>query len=750
MWVCTFYLKWVWLHKKGRKPNCSRSTILLPAKSISMAQQQRLQVYSTNNISYREVQLLKEEILGIGSYGSVYKAMCDGLLCAAKVLHPTLFDPSAHWQISRQREHRLPICRFETECAFLEEIRHPNVIQYLGVYRDPETGLPVLLMELMDESLTHFLESSTTPIPCYIQVNICLDIARALSFLHLNGIIHRDLSSNNILLTGKCRAKLTDFGMAKLVNVHMTGRSNTICPGTDAYMPPEAIDNQGEYTEKGDVFSFGVNVLQVLTRKFPKPGNRHKTVYIDHPQFPSGTARVCCSEIERRHNHISIIDGAHPLLTIALNCLKDQHGERASASELCHRLGALKDTPKYIESQRRSQQHDNQITELQEQLLSQEQHYQQQVQSSLQTITDRQQEIQDLRQELTATTAHVREQEQLHSRIKELEQLLDTRIQSSSASARDVQHPQPINTERELKLNWVRGKDAPFKLHKSTDAVVDGGMVYLNLGGSKRVYAFDSTTEAWSRFPDCPIELTTLAVVKGLLTTIGGWKELECFNQLFSLTGTGRHRHWNEVHPPMPTERCFVSAATTGTVLIVAGGERRDETLTAVEILCTITQQWSIAESLPEPVAEAAIKILGDKVYVLGGFSDIPYSVPSKTVGTCSLSSLLVSCHRTSIGLPVSVWSTAAQLPVCHPTCISLHDRLLAVGGEDDLKADPVTDIHMYDQTNNSWRVISHLGTSRSWCFAVVLPDHRIMAVGGYIATSVSSGTETVEFATLN
>jgi serine/threonine-protein kinase TNNI3K len=61
-------------------------------------------------------------------------------------------------------------------------------------------------MELMDDSLTHFLESSPRPIPYHIQVNICHDITLALSFLHSNGIVHRDLSSNNVLLIGNVRA----------------------------------------------------------------------------------------------------------------------------------------------------------------------------------------------------------------------------------------------------------------------------------------------------------------------------------------------------------------------------------------------------------------------------------------------------------------------------------------------------------------------------------------------------------------
>ena len=179
-----------------------------------MTQQQAIP--QARSIGFKSVQLFKEETLGIGSYGKVCRAKCDNLPCAAKIIHETLFDPIAAQQMPRGHRHRLPIRRFEQECEFLYTIRHPNVIQYLGMCRDPDTGLPVLLMELMDESLTHFLETATRSIPYHVQVNICHDIALGLTFLHTNGIVHRDLSSNNILLISNVRAKVTDFGMAKL------------------------------------------------------------------------------------------------------------------------------------------------------------------------------------------------------------------------------------------------------------------------------------------------------------------------------------------------------------------------------------------------------------------------------------------------------------------------------------------------------------------------------------------------------
>ena len=203
---------------------------------------------------YQRVELLKTEELGVGSYGAVCKAMCDNLPCAAKILHRTLFQFTAPRTTSVMQ-------KFEQECRLLSAIKHPHIVQYLGTYHDPESKLPVLLMELMDESLTQFLERSHEPLPYHTEVNLCHDIVLALSYLHSNGIIHRDLSSNNVLLIAGSRAKVTDFGMVKLYDVnrstaHLTPL--TLCPGTTVYMPPEALRDRPAYTDKLDSFSLGV------------------------------------------------------------------------------------------------------------------------------------------------------------------------------------------------------------------------------------------------------------------------------------------------------------------------------------------------------------------------------------------------------------------------------------------------------------------------------------------------------------
>ena len=304
---------------------------------------------------FKGIRLLRDEFLGIGAYGKVCKAECDDLLCAAKLMHETLFNPTAEQLLAPQREQRLPIKRFEQECEFLSTIKHPNIVQYLGLCEDPYTHLPVLLMELMDDSLTHFLESSPQPLPYHIEVNICHDITLALSFLHSNDIIHRDLSSNNVLMISNVRAKVSDFGMARLGDISLQSTQHltfTMCPGTDVYMPPEAVKDKPVYTEKIDCFSFGVIALQIMTRRFPKPGDRRKKLEIEYV----GLVEKRILESERRQNHISKVDPNHPLLPVALNCLKDNYVERPSAQETCKKVAALKQTPVYSKSAHRAQE----------------------------------------------------------------------------------------------------------------------------------------------------------------------------------------------------------------------------------------------------------------------------------------------------------------------------------------------------------------------------------------------------------
>ena len=713
-------------------------------------------------VDFKNIKLFKDQVLGIGSYGKVCKAKCDDLQCAAKLIHETLFDPTAQQLIATQRQHRLPMRRFEQECEFMSSIRHPNIVQYLGLYQDPDTGLPALLMELMDNSLTHFVESSTQPIPYHIQVNICHDITVALSFLHSNNIVHRDLSSNNVLLIGNVRAKVTDFGMASLGdrNPRSTQLTFTMCPGTDVYMPPEAVQDKPVYSEKIDCFSFGVITLQILTREFPKPGDRRRRVEINHPRLPSGTmAEVFIPETERRQSHISRIDPNDTLLQVALPCLKDRDVERPSAQQLCEKVASLKESAEYSESvkaarerkkseQSRDGEREKEVRLLKEQILQKNNTLREknemiaakqlQVRGKECEISrlerEKNQVIEEKERQLRQVNQQLEESEQIITqfgrRIAELEQLRPTTNVTSRSK------DESSSSRARIKMTWREGRKAPCKMSSPYNAVADDTTMYVRTS-DQEVYSYLTSTSSWSQLPNSPARNCPSVIVNNLLTIVGGNRPGGgTTNQLFSLTGEGSGKRWTEKFPPMPTKRYGSTALCTGTALIAAGGKKEGHfLLKTVEVMNTETLQWSTAADLPQPLWCAPGAVCGDHVYILLLESD------SKSMYTCPVSTIIKS-YRSR--LTANVWNKVAAPPLTTTTCVSIFDRLLTIGGSNS-NYQPTTAVHMYIPTTDSWDVISHV-IPRCDCFAAVLPNNQLMVVGGEIAGLID--TDSVEVAT--
>ena len=286
--------------------------------------------------NFKKFEIFFNNPLGSGAYGAVYQAKCDKLPCAAKILHSS-------FGYSKET-----LDRFRQECEFLESIKHPNIVQFLGLCTDPKSGQTALIMELMDESLTNFLgrHKALGNVPYHKQINISHDIVLALHYLHTNGIIHRDLSSNNVLLLGGCIAKVTDLGVSKLKDA-LQQQQMTQCPGSPVYMPPEALRLQPVYTEQIDSFSFGVLVIQIHTCRFPNP-DPHE-VQIADAASPTGFVSMPVRESDRRSNDIACIPD-NPLKAIALQCIEDIPKKRLSSADLCDKLEMLKSSPEYAQS----------------------------------------------------------------------------------------------------------------------------------------------------------------------------------------------------------------------------------------------------------------------------------------------------------------------------------------------------------------------------------------------------------------
>ena len=752
-------------------------------------------------IGFKSVQLFKGQTLGIGSYGAVCKAKCDDLVCAAKIIHPTLYDPMALLEISPQRNHRLPMRRFEQECEFLSATRHPNIVLYLGMHRDKDTGLPVLLMELMDDSLTHFLESSPQPIPYHIQVNICHDIALALSFLHANVIVHRDLSSNNVLLQGNVLAKVTDFGMARLgdINPQATRFTSTMCPGTDVYMPPEAVKDKPVYTEKMDCFSFGVVTLQILTQLFPKPGDRMQEIELNHPRLPQGTVMIRTPEISRRQDHIDKVAPNHPLLPVALDCLKDDDSQRPSAEQLCERTASLKETAEYINAHDRTTERRLEITmeQLQEkelliasrdqelslcreeiQRVSRDNEHLHQDNQRLEGDNQRLKgdnqrlegdnerlkrdktiQLQEKERQLNRVNHQLKESKRVavdfERRVSELEEQLNHRDQPQIQGRGDQFR---AHDEAIINLRSREGEKAPCKINRCCDAAVGDNVVYcrkwISFKNKDAILAYDTTTSSWSLTPHCPVHKGfALAVINETLTTVGGYgKDRKDTNKLFSLTGAGGdgEKSWSEEFPPMPTKRYNVSALCIGTALIVVGGEKGDRVvLKSVEVLNTSTRQWHTATELPQPLTASSMTVCDNCMYVLGGANG--NIKPTSSVYSCSLTALLLSRRSGLVGARSrsssnDTWTRVADLPVSPSTAVSLYGQLIAVGGRDS-NGKATSDIQKYSPSTNSWEVISHMVVPRAACLAAVLPDNQLMVVGGWI--NYCDTTDSIEFGSI-
>lgn len=194
----------------------------------------------------------------------------------------------------------------------------------------------------MDCNLREFL---TSPRRYYIQVDIVLNILQAIAYLHGQSIVHRDLSSANVLMKGNI-AKVTDFGMSKLLDLSTINPLDlTKYPGTKHYMPPEARADPPVYNHKIDIFSVGVLIVQILTGKMPDPINQ---VY--YPDFKG--VRQCESEIERRADHIGECDNRNPLKALALHCLQDNKDSRPDAAVLCEEVLKIQQQDIYLEDKR--------------------------------------------------------------------------------------------------------------------------------------------------------------------------------------------------------------------------------------------------------------------------------------------------------------------------------------------------------------------------------------------------------------
>jgi eukaryotic-like serine/threonine-protein kinase len=214
-----------------------------------------------------------EELVGHGGMSSVYKAR-DSLLerhVALKILHD---------QYSADEDF---VERFKREARSVAQLQHPNLVTVID--RGEADGRQFIVFEYIDgENLKeHVVRKGRLDVREALE--IALEVARGLAFAHDQGLVHRDVKPQNILLNGDGRAKVTDFGIARSVDVDGMTQTGTVL-GTSNYIAPEQASGQ-RVDAHSDVYALGVVLYELLAGELPFPGESFVAVAMKHMHEPA-------------------------------------------------------------------------------------------------------------------------------------------------------------------------------------------------------------------------------------------------------------------------------------------------------------------------------------------------------------------------------------------------------------------------------------------------------------------------------
>ncbi|MBA0849441.1 hypothetical protein Goshw_016095 [Gossypium schwendimanii] len=275
----------------------------------------------------------ESNLLGVGSFGSVYKGtLSTGMTIAVKVFH-----------VNQDRAFK----SFDIECEVLRNIRHRNLVKIISSCSNVE--FKALVLEFMSNgSLEKWLYSHDRFLNVLQRLNIVIDIALALEYLHHGHtlpVVHCDIKPNNILLDTDMIAHLGDFGIAKLLGEEdSTIQTKTLA--TIGYMSPE-YGSEGIVSTKGDVYSFGILVMETFTRKKPTDDMFGEEMSLKRwvkESLPSSLVDVVDSELlnTREREGLAAKDCIVSILQLALECSAEVAEERIDMEEVVARLKKIK------------------------------------------------------------------------------------------------------------------------------------------------------------------------------------------------------------------------------------------------------------------------------------------------------------------------------------------------------------------------------------------------------------------------
>ena len=275
----------------------------------------------------------------------------------------------------------------------------------------------------------------------------------------------------------------------------------------------------------------------------------------------------------------------------------------------------------------------------------------------------------------------------------------------------------------------------PIKMGGSVQSVVIGDTVYV--GGGYADKDRDMCTvmkleqDQWTKLPEYTDKHFATTSFANRLVLVGGRDQRN--NKPTNQLAVFEAGEWTHPYPPMNIARHSSTAVSFNNHIIVAGGrDDKGYTLSSVEVLDVASRRWYIAQSLPNPRSDLKSTLIGNTLYLMGGFD---HTSPTKTVHHVDLDELVAKA-LSNLDTP-TLWQTLQKVPLVRSAPLSIGRSLLAVGGED-----PSSSIHLYQPDTSWWVKVGDLPTARYSCTCSVLPSGEVIVVGGQ--TNLYTNIQTV------